>query len=136
MHHRICDKVVLRGLRFFGKHGVLEAERKLGQIFQVDVTISADLRRAGATDELRHTVDYARVFHIVKSAVEATPPKRLVETVAENIALQVLDDQCAADDVTVKIVKPQVALPGQLSEVGIQIFRTRADVDDSNGTAL
>lgn len=120
------DKILLRGLRFFGKHGVLDAERRLGQMFHVDVSISADLRQAGASDELAHTVDYARVFGIVRDAVEGKPMK-LVESVAERIAAEVLRSQRCAEEVRVRVTKPNVALAGQLDAVGVEISRSRND---------
>lgn len=122
------DKILLRGLRFFGKHGVLDAERRLGQMFSVDVSISADLRPAGVSDDLKDTVDYARVFHIVKGVVEGTP-MRLVESVAERIAADVLSTQRCATDVRVRVTKPHVALAGQLDAIGVEIVRSREDGD-------
>ena len=42
------DKIILKGLVFFGRHGVHSAERQLGQKFVVDAELSADLALAGA----------------------------------------------------------------------------------------
>lgn len=53
---------MLKGLVFHGYHGVLEEERRLGQKFVVDIEASADLSRAGATDDLQDTVNYAAVY--------------------------------------------------------------------------
>ena len=37
------DKIHMRGMTFTGFHGVLDAERALGQKFVVDVTMSTDI---------------------------------------------------------------------------------------------
>lgn len=37
-------------------------ERVLGQKFEVDAVLSMDLRQAGETDDLQHTVSYASVY--------------------------------------------------------------------------
>ena len=37
-------------------------ENKLGQKFVVDATLQCDLERAGLSDELEHTVNYAAVY--------------------------------------------------------------------------
>ncbi len=42
------DKIILKGLVFFGRHGVHSAERQLGQKFVVDAELSTDLALAGA----------------------------------------------------------------------------------------
>lgn len=56
------DTILLKGLVFHGYHGVLEEERRLGQKFVVDIEASADLARAGQTDDLADTVNYAAVY--------------------------------------------------------------------------
>ena len=42
------DKIILKGLVFFGYHGVHSAERQLGQRFVVDAELTVDLALAGA----------------------------------------------------------------------------------------
>jgi len=37
-------------------------ERRLGQKFMVDATLTTDLREAGRSDDLGHTIDYAAVY--------------------------------------------------------------------------
>lgn len=120
----VPDRLLLRGLRFFGKHGVLKAEKELGQRFEVDVLVSADLSKAGKTDSISDTVNYVKIFDIVKTSVEG-PPKNLVEAVAEEIAEKVLNKLPKAQDVRVKVVKPHVALPGVCDAIGVEIFRSR-----------
>ena len=58
------DRVLLRGLLFHAFHGVLPEERSLGQKFELDVALSVDTRRAGATDDLADTVSYADVYQL------------------------------------------------------------------------
>ncbi len=118
------DRLLLRGLRFYGKHGVLRAERELGQRFEVDVTVSADLSKACKTDSIKDTINYVRIFDIVKKSIEG-PPKNLVEAVAEEIARNVLVTLPKVQDVSVRVVKPHVALPGVLDSIGVEISRSR-----------
>lgn len=47
---------------FHGYHGVLIEERKLGQKFIVDMDVFLDLKKAGLTDNLEHTVSYASIY--------------------------------------------------------------------------
>lgn len=56
------DKLILRGLKFHGFHGVKLEERKLGQKFLVDVDAWMDLRKAGKSDDIADTVSYADIY--------------------------------------------------------------------------
>lgn len=120
------DKVMLRGLRFFGRHGVLKAEQELGQRFEVDLTIGTDLRKAGVTNNLRNTVDYSKVYGMVKEIVEG-PPKLLIEGIAEEIAASVLYSEPLALDISVRVSKPHVALPGIFDLAAVEIYRQRSE---------
>ena len=46
------DRITLTGVRGFGYHGVYAEEKRAGQEFVVDVTMSLDLRAAAASDFL------------------------------------------------------------------------------------
>src|SRR5690606_8456834 len=52
------DRIELRGLRVFGRHGVFEHERRDGQEFVIDLTVWVDFTVAAASDDLAATVDY------------------------------------------------------------------------------
>lgn len=56
------DKLVLRGLRFHGYHGVKQEERKLGQKFLIDMDAWIDLRAAGTSDHLSDTISYSAIY--------------------------------------------------------------------------
>ena len=56
------DKLILRGLKFHGFHGVKPGEKKLGQKFLVDVDVWMDLRLAGKSDLLSDTVSYTDIY--------------------------------------------------------------------------
>ena len=110
---------------FFGYHGVLPAERELGQPFAVDVEMRLDLRPAGLSDDLSRTVDYGEVSRRAKEIVEG-PPADLVETVAERIAAAVLEDQPLVQEIRVKVAKPHVRLGGTaLPRAAVEILRRR-----------
>lgn len=56
------DKLILRGLKFHGFHGVKEEEQKLGQKFLVDVDAWMDLRKPGQSDKLSDTISYTEIY--------------------------------------------------------------------------
>lgn len=120
----VTDKLLLRGLRLYGRHGVLEAENRLGQQFVVDVDVHCNTRSYARLDDIHKGLDYTVVFDIVKRVVQG-PPVRLVECLADQIASNVLSDLPKAAAVRVKVFKPHVALPEVLDGVGVEILRAR-----------
>ena len=120
-----ADKLLLRGLRLYGRHGVHAAENALGQQFLVDVDVTADLSRACATDDFNHALDYVRVFEAARAAVQGHT-RHLVERVAADIAHHVLQDIHQATQVRVRVLKPHVALPAVLDGIGVEIVRRRS----------
>jgi dihydroneopterin aldolase len=118
------DKILLKGLAFYGHHGVSPHEKALGQRFIVDVTMECDARAAGLSDDLADAVDYVPAYEIVKAVMEGES-KDLIESVAEDIAGQILETlNVSAVRVTIK--KPEVAIRGSiLSYAGLEIYRRR-----------
>ncbi|CAN1133877.1 Dihydroneopterin aldolase 2 [Linum perenne] len=58
------DKLVLRGLKFHGFHGVKPEERSLGQKFVIDVDAWMDLQPAGNSDQLVDTISYTDIYRL------------------------------------------------------------------------
>jgi dihydroneopterin aldolase len=59
---RVGDKLILRGLKFHGFHGVKPEERALGQKFLIDVDAWMDLQAAGKSDCLSDTISYTEIY--------------------------------------------------------------------------
>lgn len=113
--------VRLRGLEAFGRHGVLNAERSLGQRFVVDLTVELRDEAATRSDALVDTIDYASLADAVCALVSG-PPVALLERLAGMIADLVLEDPRArAVEVTVR--KPHVAIPHTVAESAVTLRR-------------
>ncbi|MBU9710487.1 dihydroneopterin aldolase [Evansella tamaricis] len=118
------DKILVSGMEFYGYHGVFIEEKKLGQRFSVDVELEVDLRPAGMTDDLNKTVNYAKVYQLVRSIMEGNPVN-LVETLTERIAGTILVQFETVQAVTVKVVKPNPPIEGHYNSVAVEIRRER-----------
>ncbi|XP_028069967.1 dihydroneopterin aldolase 1-like isoform X2 [Camellia sinensis] len=116
------DKLVLRGLKFHGFHGVKPEERKLGQKFLVDVDAWTDLQEAGKSDLLSDTISYTEIYRIVREVVEG-PPQNLLESLAQLIASTTLTKYPQISAVRIKVGKPHVAVHGTLDYLGVEILR-------------
>ncbi|MBS2967294.1 dihydroneopterin aldolase [Metabacillus sp. KIGAM252] len=118
------DKIYVSGMEFYGYHGVYKEENKLGQRFRADLTIEKDLKKAGETDELEYTVNYADLYKICQRVIEGEP-KKLVETLAEKIASDILEAFPDIQSATVKLIKPDPPIPGHYDYVAVEITRER-----------
>ncbi|KAL2537441.1 Dihydroneopterin aldolase 1 [Forsythia ovata] len=122
------DKLVLRGLKFHGYHGVKPEEKKLGQKFLIDVDAWMDLQVAGNSDNLSDTISYTAIYRIVKEVVEGAS-HNLLESVAQLIASTILSKYHQLSAVRVQVGKPHVAVQGSLDYLGVEITRYRSSVD-------
>ena len=119
------DKIFFSGMSFYGFHGVYGAEAELGQRFMVDLELSIDLSRAGASDDLHDTVNYAEIFTCVQKVVEGER-YNLVERLTTEVARQ-LFMHFPLVEVKVKVTKPNPPIKGHYEGVAIEMIRKRED---------
>ena len=87
------------------------------QEFRVDLALRTCLRAAGAAGAgVGDTVDYAAVYELVREHVERRPPRLLLEQLAAGICDDILAKQPRVEAVECRILKPQVAVPGIVTE--------------------
>ena len=118
-----ADRIEVRGLRLEAVHGVEEAERSAPQPFEVDLDLCLSLSPAGSSDGLEDTCDYATAVSRVVSVLLG-PPRRLLETLAEEIACALLADG-RVEAVTVVVRKLRPPVEHQLASAGVRITRRR-----------
>ena len=119
----MTDRIELRGLTVRGNHGVFDYERSDGQDFLIDITVWIDLAAAAASDELSDTFDYG-VLAQRAAAVVGGPPRNLIETVAAEIADDVMTD-ARVHAVEVVVHKPQAPIPLTFTDVAVVARRSR-----------
>jgi 7,8-dihydroneopterin aldolase/epimerase/oxygenase len=119
----MADRIELRGLTVHGHHGVFDHERADGQDFVVDITAWIDLVEAAASDDLADTCDYG-VLAERAAAIIAGPARNLIETVAGEIAEDVMNDQ-RVHAVEVTVHKPQAPIPQVFADVAVVARRSR-----------
>jgi dihydroneopterin aldolase len=117
------DRLAVHGIEAVGHHGVLDFERRDGQVFRVDLVLELDTGPAAESDDLADTVDYGSLADRVKVAIE-TDPVDLIETLAQRIAdLCLADERVARAEVTVH--KPEAPIAATFSDVALTITRSR-----------
>ncbi|KAH7405157.1 hypothetical protein KP509_15G059100 [Ceratopteris richardii] len=117
------DRIILRGLKFLGIHGVNEDEKLFAQDFTVDIDAWLNMEKAAGTDNLNDTVSYSNMYRLVKEVVEGKHFD-LLESLAESIAITIFSKFPLISDVRVRIGKPKVAAKYNADYVGVEIFRT------------
>ncbi|HEX3839924.1 MAG TPA: dihydroneopterin aldolase [Acidimicrobiales bacterium] len=118
------DRIELRGLRVLGVHGVLPEEQVKPQPFELDLDLEVDLAKAGRSDALDDTVDYAGVVERAGAVISGPERYRLLEALAEAIAATALADGRVAS-VTVGLRKLEPPLEADIATVGVRITRRR-----------
>jgi len=124
-HRRPLDRLHIEGLQARCIVGINAEERRKKQDVVIDIALGADLRDAGAHDEIAETVDYKAVKQDVLALVEASSYK-LVECLAERVA-----ETCLAHP-RVEEVRVRIAKPGALRfarTAAVEIVRTRPTDD-------
>lgn len=120
----MSDVILLEGIQVPAALGVTAAERRMRRPVLLDVELVRDLRNAGRSDAIRHTIHYKRVFEVVED-VAGNQEHKLVEALGDRIARAVLA-KFDADAVTVTVRKP-TPIAGVLKHAGVRITRTRED---------
>lgn len=118
------DKIIIENLTVFAKHGVTEEERSLGQKFLVSAVIEAELHKAGVTDDLKNTLNYAEICHKI-TEYSADNPCSLIETAAEGLADLILTEYPLAESVSLTLRKPWAPIGLPLDSAGVSIERKR-----------
>lgn len=75
--------IQLHKLRFYAYHGLYAEEKKTGNEFEVDLSVSYE-PIAGTVTDISDTVNYARLYELVKT--EMQKPRHLLETLVMETA--------------------------------------------------
>ena len=79
--------IALKGMRFHSFHGYYTEEQSVGNNYEIDVLISHDMPFDHLNDDLTNTINYETIYRICKTQMEI--PRRLIETVAQNILMEI-----------------------------------------------
>jgi dihydroneopterin aldolase len=114
------DKLVIKGLKFHGLHGVFEQEKIIGNLFEVDLIFFLPLQEAAETDDLSKTIDYAKARSLVEEIMQSHS-MNLVEAITlktgDRLFREFKPDQL---EVRVKKLNPPMEGETEYSEVTMQ----------------
>lgn len=116
------DEIRIDNLEVYAYHGVFPEENEKGQPFYVNMVLYTDTREAGLQDELTLSTHYGEVCHFVTTWMQEHTYK-LIETVAENVAREVLKAFPLVQAIDVEIRKPQAPIGLPFESVSVKIHR-------------
>ncbi len=103
-------KVSLEGIEFHAYHGAYPEESILGNRFTVDLELETDFREAMLHDDLKSTVDYSRLYQLIKARMDVKV--KLLEHLGHMIVSDILDYYPQTKKVRLTLKKHHPALGG------------------------
>ncbi len=122
------DIIRLHNAVFYAYHGVMSDEQNLGGKFEVDVELHCDLSGAKEKDNLLQTVNYEKVYGVMKQTVVGKK-YFLIEALAHTIATSILKEFPEVQKATIRIRKPGAAVHGIIDHVEVEIESARDERD-------
>lgn len=129
------DEIRIQDLEIYCHHGVFKEENVLGQKFLVSLILYTDIRKAGESDDLSFSIDYAEVSHFVECRMKEKN-YRLIEAVAEHLAEDILLEYSLVKKVCVELKKPWAPILLPLDTVSVRIERGWTQVYLSVGSNM
>lgn len=121
------DKIILSNLKFYAYHGVFAEEQEKGQNFFIDVEMFFNIKKAGNSDNLEDTIDYGKVYDIIKN-INMHNKFKLIEKLAESISVEILSIFKEIEKIIVRVRKPDAPINGEFDWAGVEIERDRNDL--------
>lgn len=129
------DEIRIKGLKIYASHGVLLKEKENGQFFYLNITFRTDTHKAGITDDLYETINYAEACDY--AAEEFTSCSYdLIETAAEKLARALLIKYPMCFEVEVEVNKPNAPIEEEFENVSVDITRGWHDAYIAVGSNL
>ena len=118
------DKIRIDDIKIFAYHGVLPEEKKNGQYFYVSAELRLDLKKAGISDKLKCTVNYAEVTDLIQDTFVETNYDT-IEAAAEAVLEAILNNYSIIKSATIKVRKPDAPIDAEFRDVSVEITRSK-----------
>lgn len=115
----LSGTILLNGMKFYARHGVMPQETQVGAWFTVDLRLKTNLEQAALSDSLSDTLNYASVYNHVKEAMEE--PSLLVEAAAGKIARTLFNKFPQVEALTIRLTKDNPPVGCECAGFGVEI---------------
>lgn len=112
------DKITLKSLKIFGKHGYYDHERKNGNEFEIDVIAKGNFKNAIEGNRLDKTFNYELVEQITRD-IFSGPEEKLIETLCQKIGEQIFEKSPLIKNLNISVRKmnPPIQSPAAYAEI-------------------
>lgn len=131
----MLDEIRIQNLKIFANHGVYPEEQENGQDFYVNAVLYTDTSVAGVTDDLENSTNYGEVCHFMNRFVTGHT-FQLIETVAEQLARELLVQFPRIQALDLEIRKPEAPVGLPFESVSVKIHRAWHQVYVAFGSNL
>ncbi len=116
----------IRNAVFYAHHGVKKEEHRIGGRYEVDVAMEVDFEAAASKDDLSKTVDYEKIYKLVRDIVTSNN-FYLIERLVYLIARNILKSNAIIREVEVSVRKanPPVGGPCDYAEATYRYKRSK-----------
>ncbi|MDR2123218.1 MAG: dihydroneopterin aldolase [Flavobacteriaceae bacterium] len=111
------QKIKLKNIKVYAYHGCLEEEAKVGSFYLINLTIWSNLQKAGKSDNLDDTINYAELTQIVKEQTKIR--SNLLEHVAQRILTEIEIKYRTIQKVKVSVAKLNPPVNANVDEVRV-----------------
>lgn len=123
------DKILIRDLKIFAYHGVLDKEKENGQYFFFDIDAYVDLSNPCKSDNVEDTVNYALMTECI-TEIFTSQKDNLIEKAAQRVADGLLEEFGMITELRILLKKPDAPIDADFGWVGVEINRKREDTDN------
>jgi dihydroneopterin aldolase len=117
------DKILISAIDSVAAIGVTAEERTIKQRLSIDIELWVDSAKAARTDSLKDALDYSKVAVLVMEVCRSRD-FHLIETLAELLAIQILDN-FPTPQVRILVRKISPVVEPRVQHVSIEIVRSR-----------
>lgn len=114
------DIIKLHNAVFYAYHGALSDEQNLGGKFEIDVELHCDLSKAKQSDNLHETVNYEKVYALMKKIVTGKK-YYLIEALAHSIGRGILTSFSQVQKTVVRVRKPGAPVHGVIDTIEVVV---------------
>lgn len=111
--------ISLQDIRLQAFHGVFPDERKSGNLFRVDVSVTLPDSAGCDTDDVKDTINYQTIYDIVVR--EMAIPSALLEHVASRIKNALLSEIPGCSEAHVAVAKHNPPLGGEVEWASVSL---------------
>lgn len=110
----------IKGLEVFAYHGVLEAEKTLGQKFVVNAKLGVNTQQAAMTDDVNDTIHYG---HVCKDIIDIMQQDKydLIEKCVDEIVDFLFQKYELLQTITLEVIKPWAPIHKHISNVSVEV---------------